>query len=558
MLPAISAFLSNTVTDTLKGILKPAVLFAAALFVFLNLIFVLVPVSGLDSGLGVAMSALLSLDVVWLAAIFAVVAVILAYVLGSLSNTILNIMTGEAWEDAWIIGWLAKQWHRLQLRHMDTRIENLAYDDPKRNRLNYEKLTRFPRKESDIAPTALGNVLNANASTLWERYRIDLTTLWPHMRIAIAEKKVLTDQIDQEKATLDFLLNVSFILGIFVVECVVLTRLTGVTLPLNGWYYLGLLVLAYGIYRAGVAKAQSWGHTILMAFDQEQETLRQLLAMQPFKDRKTARTHWRLLSEYLVYGDRPDRPGAVEQMFDKPEAAPSPLSAAATGSPTVSIVFQHETVMLSKPQTEAFTLDHRQGVHQYASYIHYMILVSNPVGAQAGLTTWPDADGVFVIVDEQRASWIDMKPVGSTNWDVEKPVSKQLLWRFKNPLKPNESTMLVYSLPIVVWTVRSNHEDLLIDANVSSISAEGSDFRVKVELKNNGKCPINNGTVEVFDSRITNLKDYKLLPSLYEGYAEELSNPVGYRITLPRIPAGESRILNFLIKLQEKDDVEPK
>lgn len=556
MLPAISAFLSGTVTDTLKGILKPAVLFAAALFVFLNLIFVLVPVSGLDSGLGVAVNALLTLDLVWLAAIFAVVVVTVAYVLGSLNNTILSLMTGEAWGDAWIIGWLAKQWHRLQLRHMNTRIENLTYDDPTRNRLNYEKLTRFPRKESDIAPTALGNVLNANASTLWERYGIDLTTLWPHMRIAIAEKKVLTDQIDQEKVTLDFLLNVSFILGIFVVECVVLNWPLRVTLPLSGGYYLGLLALAYVIYRSGVVKAQSWGHAMLMAFDQEQETLRQHLSLQPFKDRKTAREHWRLLSEYLVYGDRTDRPGAVEQMFDKPEAAPSPPSATATGSPTVSVVFQHETVMLSEPQTEAFTLERGQGVHHYASKIHYMILVSNPVGAQAGLTTWPDANGVFVIVDEQRVSWIDVKPVGTTNWDVEKPVSKQLLWRLKTPLQANESAMLLYSLPMVVWTVKSSHEDLIIDANKSSISAEGSNFRVMVELNNNGQCPIDHGTVEVFDSRITNLDHYDLPPHVKN--AEKLSNPVGYRITLSPIPAGKSLSLNLLIKLQEKDDVEPK
>jgi len=547
MLPAISEFLSGTVTESLKRVLQPASLFVAALFSFLNLVFVMVPLRALDNGIGQFSNAVLSLETVWLAAVAAAAIVVLAYILSSLNSTIFRLMTGESWGNAWIIGWLAKLPHRIRLRH----LENVKAGDPNNTYLIYRRETQLPRDEKRIAPTALGNVLTATADNLWMRYQIDLNALWPHMQIAIAGKTALKEKIDNEKASLDFLLYLSFALLVFVVENLLLDQKPDVTVPLQGWHYLILLVLAYGIYRAAVVKAHSWSQAIRMAFAQERETLRQQMSMQPFPNRATERKHWKLLSEFLQWRLESHRLGQFDQIFD---AAKTASTAKATGSPNVSVVFQHTKVALQEPKTEKFSVANGYGIHHYASEIRYVILVSNPLKEKVGITTWPDAHGIFVIVDEPRVPWIDEPPAGSSDWAPQGIGPKRLLWEFERPLKENEAAKLVYTLPIPAWTARSNHTDLVIDENESEITKEfvtkdnGWGYRIKLAIKNNGNnLGAGEGIIDVFDSRISRLRDFQT-PKYPK--AEPLDNPAGYRFKLPALANNGSLTLNCLVRPQ--------
>ena len=73
MLPAISDFLKDTLGESLKKPLQPAGLFAAAIFVFLNLVFVMPDLKSTSP----LVQAIDQLDAVWLAVLATVITLIL-------------------------------------------------------------------------------------------------------------------------------------------------------------------------------------------------------------------------------------------------------------------------------------------------------------------------------------------------------------------------------------------------------------------------------------------------------------------------------------------------
>lgn len=557
MLPAISELLSGSVTESLKNVFKPAYLFTAALFFFLNLVFFLAPARELDTFISPFADELLSLDTAWLLAVGSAAVLILAYILSSLNTTIYRLMTGETWERLPLFGSLSRAIQRLRFQSMSWRIDHTAPDHYDYGRLKYNRQLRFAVDERHgnphvdeglMAPTMLGNILNAAAYRLQDRYNMDFTALWPHMQVAIEDKTALKRTIDQEKAGLDFLLAVAFTLFAFVLEGLVVDLAARGPLLLTGFHYLLILALAYGVYRAAALKAITWGQAVLTAFAQEQDSLRKVLSMQPAPDRAAARKRWGLVSEFLIFGDRSDRKEELDEIFNEKKAE-TPVAISAVASPNVAREFQHEKVCLPLPQTAAFNQQALMGVHYYDCEIRYLLLISNALPQPASAAYWAAAEGVFCIVHDERLPWIDALPAPGSPWDVNQATPSRLIWAMTRPLNIHETVQLAYSMPIPIWSARSNHMDLVFDPARCSVAEQmvgQKGYEVRLWLDNRGTGAIMNGTINFFHAGLADSNLYYIDPPEYLN--ARLRQPCGFCLNVPPIQPGQGRQMNIFIR----------
>src|SRR5438132_14027493 len=101
MLTAIGDLVKGTFSESLKRPLQPSGLFAAAIFVALNLILIYPVLIEINQPLALAMRDAGGPVQAFLGVL---VVLIVSYVLSSLTNTILNLMSGELWRNSEWIG----------------------------------------------------------------------------------------------------------------------------------------------------------------------------------------------------------------------------------------------------------------------------------------------------------------------------------------------------------------------------------------------------------------------------------------------------------------------
>jgi hypothetical protein len=329
MLPAISDFFSKTLTESLTKLLQPAGLIGSSILIILNLLFIF-------PGL-VEKNVPLAVDILNFSPALQVVLVVsfvllIAYLLLSFQNSILKIFTGEVWANSPLLGHFFAEWQRAKMHQLEdqakqqpklaekngnqgTPEQGIAYlknEEP----IYWRKLTHYPKEEENVAPTALGNVLNAINSYLWNRYHIDMTALWPHMKAVMGSDKTLGTSIDNEKATLDFLVSLTFLLLLFTVE-VILVQFFFFRQGLAVLWALLPLLLAYIVYQATVRQARTWGDVVQLAFDTHRDDLRKLLNVRPFKSVKDENNVWHGVSSWLLWGS------SAEGLFPEP-SMPTP------------------------------------------------------------------------------------------------------------------------------------------------------------------------------------------------------------------------------------------
>jgi hypothetical protein len=130
-------------------------------------------------------------------------------------------------------------------------------------------------------PTRLGNVIAAAEEYSGHLYKMDSVTLWPYLT-PILTKEGYAPFIEKEKATFDFLLNMTVLTLLFGVELAYLEVL------FNGFHWrpvalrLGLAIaIAFGFYLLSIQGALGWGITIRTAFVLYREHLRKRLGLKP-------------------------------------------------------------------------------------------------------------------------------------------------------------------------------------------------------------------------------------------------------------------------------------
>lgn len=163
---------------------------------------------------------------------------------------------------------------------------------------------RFPMSGRKLLPTSLGNRIAAFEDYPYNRYEIDAVALWPRL-LPILSKNKLALFIEREKANLDFLLNLCFLLLIFSLEALC----AAISFP-GDWVVFCIasgvaIQLAYGLYKLSLLGASGWGMSVRVAFDLYRYDLLAILYGRSPLDFDDERHIWRDLSRFFKEGNNP-------------------------------------------------------------------------------------------------------------------------------------------------------------------------------------------------------------------------------------------------------------
>jgi hypothetical protein len=453
MLPTISDFFGTTFTDSLSKFLQPIFILLAALFSWLNLIFIIPPLAAANVPFAQQIS---SADTATKAIVGIPLILILSYIFLSFNTITLEIMNGEAWRDTW----LGEICIYFQGRKRG-RLDNGNSDNKAHDVLQLEYITRFSRAPDaetgtqgnshgpDIEPTALGNVLNATTSYIRQHYGIEFVALWPHMQTVIAADATLSGRVADEKNTLDFLVNFSFILLIFAIEWLctfVYVRQFGSSIL---WVLLPL-ALSYVIYQAAVLQARTWGDVVEEAFDLHRDDLKGKLGLRDFTSQEDERQVWKEVCDWLIWGDN------KAQADDCFAGQPTPPTPIVTCSANIKVDVQTLVVATSATQSGGRIQQQNRSQLQAKQAILYTLIVSNVDTSEKQGTL----QAAYVLISDAQVPTICPKPdnvhklpddvktvcdiIGSRN-DPENP--EGLLWTITG-LSYNGAAVIRYRLPM--------------------------------------------------------------------------------------------------------------
>jgi hypothetical protein len=408
LLPALTDFLSTTVTEQARKLVQPAGLIPAALFLLLNV--TLVFYTG-EAQATPIIGAFVRMPGIWQALIMLGIVLVLGYLIASLSAAIMKLATGELWARSPVFGLVGGWWQNRRLQALRKRRKALLpssaqargplADDAAQAALDL--FTEFPVDEAHarayLAPTSLGNVVNAVASHLWLQYRIDLTALWPHMEQVVATDAPLAARIGNERSTLEFLVNLWFVLWVFMLEYALLVGAYWQRQDKAGLVALILIPLAWIVYRAAIGKARTWGSLLQMAFDLHREDLRKALHLRAFTSVDDERSVWDHVSGWLLWPQPPDMMGDLfeNQPWHAQVSAPTPVIIA-TRNVSVeqrSVVIVDETEALAPPNSP-------QTLYARTKYIEYTLLISNGVAASSSGAPGGTAKHVSLVISDPR------------------------------------------------------------------------------------------------------------------------------------------------------------
>jgi hypothetical protein len=499
MLPAISDFIKGVLSPDLLKALQPAGVVASSVLLLLNVLFIFPEL--VDRGVPFAIG-LLGLGTVWQAAVATALVLLFAYLLVSLNALTLTVFTGEAWASSRVLGPLARRFQTWRRQRLMARIATMPPGPPE-VRARFDRLTHYPLNDSLLMPTALGNVLNALSEDLQLRWGIDLTAAWPRMEIAIASESALASRIANERATLDFLVNLAFVLLLFAVEHLLL-RFGWAQWPQAVLSVLFVL-LAWLVYNAAVGKARSWVDVVGVAFDLHRGKLRTQLGMRDSVGYDTERRDWDLLSKWLLL--REPSTGLLMNWV-----VPTPPVATARGSANVEVQFDHTLVQdVREPE-----LGGSQRVI-WQSRVDYFVLLQNSDSASATSTSSRSAsvaESIYVTVVDSRIPRITAQPrVVGDDWGFDVPTvqvlptgqpnpAHQLLWRVKN-IPARGARLLRYSLPIYAFSAKCSDGLEITSERVTPASPAPEPSRnYRFTLRNASGAIVQDAQLDVSDSRL--------------------------------------------------------
>jgi len=446
--------------------LQPAGLVPAAIFALLNLAF-LYPAAARDK-VGVAL-LFAGLDGTWQAIVVATVILSVGYLLLNAANSIIETMTGQSWRGSPLHAAL-RNW---QLRRR-TRLE-AADEESNRTAHRFMMATRFPPVANYVQPTRFGNAIAASQHLILGRYGIELAALWSPMEATEKIKDAPALKVAKdEKATLDLLANLIFVLVLFALEGLIYYSARG---RFSSALLASLTIpLAYVAYRVAVTRARAWGDALAVVYDLHRGELQKALGLRASKGLADERKMWSAASHfYLAGGERTPAPDLYE--------APPTAKPTVTAAPSLKVDLVSTAVV---PPTE------HPGYRWYLQAFSYLFVVSRP----AEQKVFADAD---FIVEDRRVGAIEAVPAKLEDdhliaeaEKVKDSTGVRLIWHVRG-LNPGRSFVLAYELP--TWILEAPAGAEVIDHGKNGFEIRlsgnvGDEIRIAlVSLGPKGKRP---------------------------------------------------------------------
>jgi hypothetical protein len=154
----------------------------------------------------------------------------------------------------------------------------------------------FPREEASVLPTSLGNSIAAFEEYPKHHYGIDAIHMWSRLLPLLSDKQ-FSNFVEREKAAMDFMLNMSLLMGFLASEGVFL-ELYGCRLSIQLFFIA--LPVAYAFYRGAIYCAFNWGETVKVAFDLYRYELASQLSLRPVWSMSEERDQWKRVSNFIL------------------------------------------------------------------------------------------------------------------------------------------------------------------------------------------------------------------------------------------------------------------
>jgi hypothetical protein len=288
----MSDFLSQAVSILeqrfLKNAFLPVLLFFPAIFMP-----TLIPGGRLTDFIGRWDSQSATLKIVEVAGYLAIVWFVAAIVASQWRN-IVRLYEGYPFAKWPLFYRLGTEWHRKQLAELQQGHQTVGS--------RFFNYWAYP-EEDDVLPTRLGNVLRAAEMYSLYRYRADEILLWPRI-YHILPRELLRD-IDDARATLEFLLVVSLWCVGFAIGNVIVALLANGPLGLAAGIFAGGLVFAYLAYVSAIPAAAEYGAYIRTAFEAYRFDLLAQLRVPTPVNLADERRRWSALCAFILNGRSP-------------------------------------------------------------------------------------------------------------------------------------------------------------------------------------------------------------------------------------------------------------
>lgn len=220
-------------------------------------------------------------------AYFAVVWFIAAIVASQWRN-IIRLYEGYPFTQWAALDRLGKDWHRSYL----LTLMHSKHPDP-----SYSVYSEYPAM-SHVLPTRLGNILRAAETYAYRRYEADTILLWPRLYHEMPREFV--DDVEDFRATLEFLLVISLWCATFGLASVIIAPVVGASMPV-AFACLGLgLVGAYAAYLSALPAAEEYGEQLRSGFELYRFDLLQRLRAPMPTNLEEERALWRRITGFVV------------------------------------------------------------------------------------------------------------------------------------------------------------------------------------------------------------------------------------------------------------------
>lgn len=259
----------------------------------------------------------------WAAVALLFIVLVITGVLYNLNIPIIRIYEGYPWKDSYIGATFSKRKKqrfnqakplRLAIRWLASELIDISPENTLKQSLQAEQNalalfinSELPDSEQYILPTRLGNVIRCFERYSYVAYGIDAIVLWPRLMGKIDTTFAAT--IDEAKASLDFMINLSFLCafsGILIGACGLFTRTNFSIHSVFFWAWRSLLFLILSVlfYTFSIGRAKAWGQQVKSAFDLYRFDLLKALGytqtpQTPFEEKSL----WLSITRQLLYAD---------------------------------------------------------------------------------------------------------------------------------------------------------------------------------------------------------------------------------------------------------------
>jgi hypothetical protein len=256
---------------------------------------------------------------------------LLSGLLFHLNNPLIRFYEGYPWREGWLGQKRVRHYERrfdaseARWRGMRTLLRKMSdkqSDDyveisKWRDRIGIARNRELPGEKALVLPTRLGNVIRSFEEYPRMQYGLDAIALWPHLLEVIDKDHAAA--IEDEKVGFDFMLNMSFLLGMLGVATLyagLADLVSAATRNETPWSWLVQLAafagLAYLAYLSAINRATGWGSAVRAAFETNRWTiLRQLGYQAAPATLEAERDLWKYISQQVLRREDPSGPAAA-------------------------------------------------------------------------------------------------------------------------------------------------------------------------------------------------------------------------------------------------------